>query len=77
MTDDPVGARSPRPFASTEEAILGALHQAAAATPVVEVSGVADRFAFSHALIRTTLYEELTSARRRACTGGCARPWRN
>jgi hypothetical protein len=47
-----------------EDAILDALDEAAAAALVAEVSGTADRFAFSHALIRTTLYEELTAARR-------------
>jgi tetratricopeptide (TPR) repeat protein len=48
----------------SEEAILDALDEAAARALVAEVPGTADRFAFSHALIRTTLYEELTAARR-------------
>jgi len=45
-----------------EEAILDALDAAAAL--VAEVPGSVDRFAFSHALIRTTLYEELNASRR-------------
>jgi class 3 adenylate cyclase len=49
---------------TAEDAILDALDEAAAAALVAEVPGTADRFAFSHALIRTTLYEELTAARR-------------
>jgi class 3 adenylate cyclase len=48
----------------SEETILDALDEAAAAALVAEVPGTADRFAFSHALIRTTLYEELSAARR-------------
>jgi class 3 adenylate cyclase/tetratricopeptide (TPR) repeat protein len=47
-----------------EEEILDALDEAVAAALVAEVPSTADRFAFSHALIRTTLYEELTAARR-------------
>lgn len=47
-----------------EDAILDALDEAAAAALVAEVPGTADRFAFSHALIRATLYDELTAARR-------------
>src|SRR5262249_38633854 len=47
-----------------EDEILDALDQAVAAALVSETPGTADRFAFSHALVRTTLYEELTSARR-------------
>jgi predicted ATPase len=47
-----------------EEAVLDALDEAAAAALVGEVPGAVDRFGFSHALIRTTLYEELSAARR-------------
>ncbi len=47
-----------------EDTLLDALDEAASAALVAEVPGTVDRFAFSHALIRTTLYEELTSARR-------------
>jgi class 3 adenylate cyclase len=49
---------------TSEDRVLDALDEAAAAALVSEVPGTADRFAFSHALIRTTLYEELTAARR-------------
>src|SRR6185503_13661260 len=47
-----------------EGALLDALDEAAAAALVAEVPGTIDRFAFSHALIRTTLYDELTATRR-------------
>jgi len=48
----------------SEEVILDALDDAAAAALVAEVPGSVDRFAFSHALVRTTLYEELNASRR-------------
>lgn len=48
----------------SEDAILDALDEATAAALVVEVQGEPEHFGFSHALIRTTLYEELSSARR-------------
>jgi tetratricopeptide (TPR) repeat protein len=47
-----------------EDAVLDALDEAARAALVAEVPGEANRFAFSHALIRATLYEELGAARR-------------
>jgi len=47
-----------------EDAIIDALDDAAAAALVAELPGTVDRFAFSHALIRTTLYEELSASRR-------------
>jgi len=47
-----------------EDAILDAIDAATAAALVAEVPGSPDRFSFSHALIRSTLYEELNSARR-------------
>ena len=47
-----------------EDALLDALDEAAAVALVAEVPGTVDRFAFSHALIRTTLYEELSASRR-------------
>lgn len=49
---------------SGEDTVLDALDEAAAAALVAEMPGSADRFAFSHALIRATLYEELSGARR-------------
>ena len=50
--------------AMREDAVLDALEQAKSAVLVAEVAGEAERFAFTHALIRTTLYEELSAARR-------------
>jgi len=47
-----------------EDVVLDALEEATRAALVVEVPGEANRFAFSHALIRATLYEELGAARR-------------
>ena len=45
-----------------EEAFLAALDEAARARLVIEAS--ASRYRFSHALVRATLYEELSAARR-------------
>ncbi len=47
-----------------ENAVLDTLEEAMAAALVREVPGRADRFVFSHALIHSTLYEELSAARR-------------
>ena len=47
----------------TESAMLDALDEAVAAR-IIDETG-ADRFRFSHALIRSTLYEELSATRRR------------
>lgn len=49
---------------NSEDSVLDALDEATAAALVAEVPGRADTFSFSHALIRTTLYEELSGARR-------------
>jgi class 3 adenylate cyclase/tetratricopeptide (TPR) repeat protein len=46
----------------SEEALLGAVEEAAGARLVTEVSGT--RFRFAHALVRATLYESLTAARK-------------
>jgi len=46
------------------DALLDALDEAGRARILVEVPGAAGRFAFAHALIRSTLYEELGSAQR-------------
>jgi hypothetical protein len=48
----------------TEDAVLSALEEAVASRLVVEVSGGAPRNRFSHTLVRATLYDELTAARR-------------
>jgi predicted ATPase len=48
----------------SEDAVLDALDEATAAALVSEVRGSPDRFTFRHALIRTTLYEELSAPRR-------------
>jgi class 3 adenylate cyclase/tetratricopeptide (TPR) repeat protein len=47
-----------------EEALLEALDEAVTARLVAEVPGSAARYRFAHALVRATLYEELTGARR-------------
>jgi DNA-binding SARP family transcriptional activator/tetratricopeptide (TPR) repeat protein len=47
-----------------EEALVVALDEALAARLVAEVPGRASRYCFAHALVRATLYEELTGARR-------------
>ena len=49
-----------------EDAVLSALEDAAAARLLVEVPGLTPRNRFSHALVRTTLHEELSAARRGA-----------
>ncbi len=47
-----------------EDDLLAAIDEAVAARLVVEVRGPAPRNRFSHALVRATLYDELTGARR-------------
>jgi eukaryotic-like serine/threonine-protein kinase len=47
-----------------EERLLEALDEAVAARVVVEVPRAAGQYSFAHALIRETLYDELTAARR-------------
>lgn len=47
-----------------EDDLLDALDEACGAAVIVEVAGSVDRYAFSHALIRETLYAELTTSRR-------------
>src|SRR5262249_60028063 len=49
---------------TSEDAVLDALDEATAAALVNEVPGSAETFTFRHALIRTTLYEELSATRR-------------
>jgi DNA-binding SARP family transcriptional activator len=49
-----------------EEALLSALDEATSARLVIEVPGAVLRYRFAHALVRATLHEELTSARRMA-----------
>jgi class 3 adenylate cyclase len=49
---------------TSEDAVLDALDEAMAAALVIEVRGGAEQFAFRHALIRTTLYGELSATRR-------------
>ncbi|MGH9009802.1 MAG: ATP-binding protein, partial [Acidimicrobiia bacterium] len=48
----------------SEEAVLGALEEAVAARLLVDVPGAVPRNRFAHALVRATLYDELTAARR-------------
>ncbi|HEV3363540.1 MAG TPA: AAA family ATPase [Acidimicrobiia bacterium] len=48
----------------SEDELLHALEQAVAARLLVDIPGPTPRNAFSHALIRATLYDELTGARR-------------
>ncbi|MDP1820487.1 MAG: AAA family ATPase [Acidimicrobiales bacterium] len=47
-----------------EDQLLGALDEAVGARLVVELPGLAGRFHFAHALVRETLYDELSTARR-------------
>jgi class 3 adenylate cyclase len=47
-----------------EEAVLDALDEAMRVALVTELAGSAGQFSFTHALIRTTLYEELSATRR-------------
>jgi class 3 adenylate cyclase/tetratricopeptide (TPR) repeat protein len=47
-----------------EEAILDAIDEAKAAALVAEVGGGVERYAFTHALVRATLYDEISPARR-------------
>ena len=47
-----------------EDDLLDTLEQAAGAGIIAEVPGTAGRFAFTHALMRETLYEELSTTRR-------------
>ena len=47
-----------------EDEVLDALEEATAAQVVAEVAGRPERFAFSHALLQHTLYEELSGSRR-------------
>ncbi len=46
----------------SDETLLGAVEEAAGARLLIEVSGT--RFRFAHALVRATLYESLTAARK-------------
>jgi class 3 adenylate cyclase/tetratricopeptide (TPR) repeat protein len=47
-----------------EEALLQAMEEAIGAHLVVELSGVAPRYRFSHVLVRDTLYRDLSAGRR-------------
>ena len=47
-----------------EDVLLGALDEAVSARLVSEVSAPVPRYRFGHALVRATLYDELTAARR-------------
>jgi class 3 adenylate cyclase/tetratricopeptide (TPR) repeat protein len=47
-----------------EEVLLSALDEAVSARLVTEVPGPVPRYRFSHAMVRTTLYEELSAGRR-------------
>ncbi|MGH9040974.1 MAG: ATP-binding protein [Acidimicrobiia bacterium] len=47
-----------------EDTLYSALEEADAANLLVEIAGPAPQYRFSHALVRATLYDELTAARR-------------
>jgi DNA-binding SARP family transcriptional activator/tetratricopeptide (TPR) repeat protein len=47
-----------------EDELLASLEEAVRANVIIEEPGVADRFAFTHALVRETLYEALSGTRR-------------
>jgi len=57
-----VGAHGDAPLSG--DRLLEALEEAVAARVITEVPRAADRYSFSHALIRETLYEELSTTRR-------------
>jgi len=57
-----VGAHGEAPVSG--DRLLEALEEAAGARVIMEVPRSADRYSFSHALIRETLYEELSTTRR-------------
>ncbi len=48
----------------SEDVVLGVLEEAVATRLLVEVPGAVPRNRFAHALVRATLYDELTAARR-------------
>jgi predicted ATPase/class 3 adenylate cyclase len=49
---------------TSEDAVLDAIDEAKAAALVAEIGADAERWAFTHALVRATLYDELLPARR-------------
>jgi class 3 adenylate cyclase len=49
---------------ASEDAILDAIDEAKSAALVAEVGGEVERWAFTHALVRATLYDEIIPARR-------------
>ena len=51
-------------FTAHEDRLLDVLEEAAALRIITEVPGAVGRYSFSHALIRETLYEELSAVRR-------------
>ncbi len=59
---DPVLVQTAGGF--SEDSVLSALEEAIATRLVVEVPGTAPRNRFAHSLVRATLYDELTAARR-------------
>jgi class 3 adenylate cyclase len=56
----------------TGDSLLDALEEAVGARLVAEVPARAGRFRFAHALVRATLYDELSSVRRKALHGRVA-----
>jgi predicted ATPase len=62
---------------ASEDTVLDALDEATAAALVGEVRGGAGQFVFRHALIRTTLYEELSATRRARLHRRVGRRWRS
>ncbi len=59
---DPAVVRTAGDFG--EDTLLSALDEAAAARLVSDVGGAVPRYRFAHALVRATLYDELSTARR-------------
>ena len=55
-----------------EDALLAALDEALTSRLVAEVAGPAPRYRFAHALVRDTLYDELSAARRVSLHGRVA-----
>ena len=60
----------------SEGTVIAAIEEATATRLVVDVPGPIPRNRFSHALVRATLYDELTGAGGSRCTAGWRRPSR-
>ncbi len=69
---EPGVVRAALPTSSSDDELFTALEEAMAARLLVEVPGPPPRYRFVHALVRATLYDELSAARRVALHGQVA-----